>query len=88
MQKQADDKAWLIFTTVTNCVQFVAYAAASATDPSNVASAIGSFKDIAEGARQLADPNLQPVLPNILTTLRDTTPAGAAAAWSEVSMRK
>ena len=83
-QKQANDRMWLIFDTIFDCIKFVGVAAASVKDPGNIGNAAGSLKDIASDVRELADPSLQPVLPQIVTTLRDTSAAGADAAWSQV----
>lgn len=87
-QKQADDRTWLIVNTILDFGKLAlsAYGAAKTGGGlKDIGDPIGKVQDIANNIRTLADPNLKAVMPEIVTTLKDTSPANAAIAWNEVS---
>ena len=94
-QKQADDRAWLIFNTVMDFVKFAASAISIPfVDKSNIfkadagsrAKMVESLQLVVADIRNLADPSVQKAMPSVMVTLNDTSPAGANAAWSKVGL--
>ena len=84
LQKQEDDRRWLVFQTITDCLV-------------GVASLVGVFapgqagiKDIAEPAKKIAadfrELNKQPAKINLVMMISNTSKAATAAQWTEVSL--
>lgn len=82
MQKQADDRMWLIFTTVWDAVSFIGAAAGIVQDGPKALENYGqSVKTLTADIISLAEP---PAAVKIVEVLKDTSPQGAASAWGQV----
>lgn len=80
-----DSRLFLLLTNLGDAAGFLNCATSAVLgNATRVADASDATRPLAGGIRIMADSRVQVALPTAVAVLRDATPAGAKAAWSQV----